>query len=412
MPRQTKRAKFDLRLMYIIIFFHALAITLTEKFLPIYLEVIGISLGSIGLIYAFSVFASGFTRLPIGAIADFYSKKLLIILSLSLVPIYIIGVRMGGTTQHFIWLKILIAVVNAVFWTSLAGLFLDKIKASTVGRDIAMRHIVGAVAGAAAGLGAGFLIDLLGFTNLFSFALIVSFVPILLSLFLKENGQSRKMPSFKEAREEYRQILSTKGFLVLLAFGLIISAVNIIWVVYTPIYLSNNIGLSTSFIGILFAVTEMGKIISHYPRGKMTDKFHAKWLIVPGFFLMWVSGYIFLQLKDFIGLVISRTFVWVGADLVWQPSLVRVSEMAPAKMHAGANALYHSVAHIGMGLAALVGAYMVETIGIRATMLYFINTLLIFGALSLFFHKYMRWKYGYYYKRHHIHIKPLFDSEH
>ncbi len=376
------------------------------------MDAVGVSLASIAVVYALSYFVLGFVRLPAGAFADFYSKKLLLLASLMGVPIYIYGMTLASTAQHFILLKILFAAIFGLFWTPLMGIFLDKVRAGAVGSELAKRSVVAAVAGALAGLGAGVFIDSFGFISLFRLALIISFVPILLGFLVTEEKMKRRFPSFKETEQEYREIILTKGFLLLLAFGLIQSAVFAVWLIYTPIYLSNNIGLSMSMIGLLFAINSAASIPIHIPRGKLTDKFHAKWLIIPGFFLAWFSGYAFLRMKDFIGLVVSRYGVRLGLDLIWSPSAARVAEMTTKEKHAGASALFYSLGNFGAGFAALVAGYMISFVGVRSTLSYFINVLLIFGFAAFLFHKYMRWKYRFHYKRHHLlHLRPLYGSE-
>lgn len=392
----------DLRHIYLIVFFYSLTIALTNTFLPIYMSLLGISFSSIGIIYAISAFASGMTRFTAGPIADFYSKKWLIFASLLGLPLYIYGIRLASIPQEFIFLKIFMAIIGGIFWTAIMGLFLDKIKMGTVGTNIAKRHIWGAVGSAVAGLGAGVLIDLIGFKNMFLVAELISFVPLSLTILLSEKSNNKRMPTLMDAEQEYKDVLTKKGFILLLSFGLMQSAATIIWVIYMPIYLSESIGLTASLIGVLFFANSIGKMFFHIPRGKLIDKFHAKWLIIPGFFIAWISGTIFLLIKNFIGLILFKFGFWMGNDFVWQASISRVSEMTSKKKHAGAVGLYYALTQFGMGISALVAGYMVKYIGIRKTMLYFTSSLFIFGILAWMVHKHLTWRYGNYYRRHHL----------
>lgn len=407
MPRQTVRERADLTLMLSIVFLFGLTMGLVNTFLPIYMNFVGVSLAGIGVVYALGIFTDGFSRLFTGPFGDFYSKKLLILGALAIVPPYIYGITLAQTTSHFILLKIVYSFIVGVFWTALMGLYLDKIPMRHTGRQIAKRHVFSGLAAAIAGFSAGFLINLLGFIRLYQIALVISFLPIFLTLALSERSSKRHMPSFLEAKQEYKDILLTKGALLLISFGLVQASVHIVWNTYTPLYLE-QIGMSLPLIGILLAGMSVGKILVHVPRGIIIDKFHAKWMIIPGFFIAWISGFIFLEVRSFVSLLASRFGVWLGADFIWQPSIARLSEMTPKQKHAGAIGLFYSIAFIGAGFATLLASYLVGMLGIRATMEYFLAALLIYGTLLLFFNKALRWKYGYHYKRHHLlHIKPL-----
>ena len=90
------------------------------------------------------------------------------------------------------------------------------------------------------------------------------------------------------------------------------------------------------------------------PLGRLSDKFHSKWLIIPGFILLGLSMKLFFVYNHFLSYVIAAGGVSVGLLAIGRPIYVRLAEMTPDSKHGKALALFEA---ISWGLAAIVLFY-------------------------------------------------------
>jgi MFS family permease len=132
----------------------------------------------------------------------------------------------------------------------------------------------------------GYILDRLGFSILYSFAIAIM-IPVFIVIALQ-------LPTIKTTHASKASILqlATK-FMAHRRFRLVF-IVNFIlqffyaWmVIYTPIYLHRIVHLPWDTIGIIFSIMLVAFIILQYPLGKLTDKFHIeKHLMILGLVIM------------------------------------------------------------------------------------------------------------------------------
>jgi len=113
------------------------------------------------------------------------------------------------------------------------------------------------------------------------------------------------------------------------------------------------------------AFMQLTSMVMNYPIGKMVDKFPSKYLIIPGFFLVWLSGYFFLVFKDFTKLAIARATMGVGYNFTWMPLGARLSHLTPKKEHGATTGLFRAGCAITVGITTIFAGYLAEIYGIK-----------------------------------------------
>ena len=365
----------------------ALSFYLVASFLPIYLDLQGVSLTSIGLIFAFAAMVAGVLRFPIGTFTDKMGRRPLILLGAIGYPIFGIGVALASTTNQFITLKILIELFAAIFWTAYWAYLYDTIHRGKEGREISFSYIFVGTGAIIAPLFGGYIISQYGFSLLFYLAAIVGFVNLIFISFAVKEKPVKNTETIKQLEEdllkEYTDIINIKKFRIYLTIGVLHNIIWAIWWVYMPIHLS-NIGIGIMQIGFILALARLSDIVLAYPLGKLIDKVPSKYLIIPGFLLIWISGYAFLLSKQFIGLAASRMSMSAGYLFNWQPLMARLSHLTPRKEHGGTIGLFRAGCAIAIGLATITAGYFDNIYRIPAV-LWVVSSFALVIAISLIF---------------------------
>lgn len=387
----------------------ALAFTLVSSFLPIYLDLQGISLINIGLVFAFGAMIAGILRFPVGTITDRVGRKPLMLIGAIGYPLFAIGVILSHNTAQFVSVKLLIEIFGALFWTAFWAYIYDTLRRGHEGRDISYAKIILGGGSALAPFIGGLIIAYYGFTHLFYLAAAVGLVNILFVwLILREREKSTHEAISKLEKDmikEYKHIINIRKFRTYLMIGVLHNIVWVIWWVYMPIYLK-NIGFGFQQIGIMLSGVHILYILSMYPIGKAIDKFPSKYLIIPGFLIVWASGYLFLIAKDFIGYAASRWVMSIGYEMEWDPLIARLSHLTPRKEHGGTIGLFRAGTAVAAGITTIGAGYLSEIYGIK-TVLFGASSFAFVVAMMLIFVKTGLRKRGRHLAHKHHALKPL-----
>jgi predicted MFS family arabinose efflux permease len=90
-------------------------------------------------------------------------------------------------------------------------------------------------------------------------------------------------------------------------------------VIYSPLYLTNKLGLSWESVGFIFSIMLIPFILFQYPAGRIVDKFsNERALIAAGFLIIGVSTLIFslIGVVPFVVLALILFLTRVGASIV------------------------------------------------------------------------------------------------
>ncbi len=348
------------------------SLSLATSFLPIYLDTLGISLTSIGLIFAVAAIAAGIIRFPLGNFVDKHGKKPLLLLGAIGYPIFAIGLSFAWQTSHFVLLKLFVDLFAAVFWVAFWAYLFNILTRGEEGRQLGMRNFASGVGLVLAPLLAGIIIQNYGFITLFYLSAIISSISLFIILLIREPKTERIE---KDMFEEYQSLIHKQKFRFILLVAVLHNIVWAIWYIYMPIYLK-GLGLSMALIGGLISVNYLAYTLNSYPIGKMVDKFHSYYLIIPGFFIVSMMGYVFLQVSSYVYLVLSRAVMGFGMNIEWNPLVARLTHLTPKKEHGSSAGLFRAATGITVGVTSLAGGYFAELYGVGT---------LLFGAVILAF---------------------------
>ena len=366
-----------------------LSFALVANFLPIYLDSMGISLVNIGLVFAFGAMIAGIIRFPIGTMADRVGRRPLMLIGAIGYPLFALGVIFSSTTAHFIGMKLVVEVFGALFWIAFWAYIYDTIKSGKEGKEMAHANMIIGIGNVIAPFIGGLIIAYYGFTHLFYLAAFIGVLNIVFISFVVKDYGKKSHETLeqleKDVAYEYKHLINMHKFRTLATIGVLHNIAWCIWYVYMPIYL-RSIGISIQSIGVLLSITYLVSMLTQYPIGKAIDKFPSKYIIIPGFFLVWASGYAFLLFKDFVGFTITRATMGIGFNMEWNPLIARISHLTPRKEHGGTTGLFRAANAITVGLVTIFAGYLADIYTIKVV-LWGASTFALLVALFLFFVK-------------------------
>jgi len=340
---------------------------LTGALLSIYLADRGIGLASIGLIFAVGPILAGLFRIPFGYVVDCLGRKKFILIGATGAPLFAIGLIFASQTQHFMLLNIMVTLLSAIFWTAFSAHLFDVISKGKEGLGLAGRNVTLFAASALAPILAGFIANKYGFTKLFMIGAAIAASAILLILTIKDDATCQRM-SFKAIKKEYKHILKIKDMKAIAAVIFAVDFIFVFWSIFIPIWLQQN-GLSLEAIGAILSINMVVGAALQIPIGKAIDKHPARDVLIPGFLLFWIGGFLFFAFESFFSYLAARIVLGIGSDAAYWPAVSVLAKVTPKKEHGGVVALIFGISTVISGIAALIGGFLTDKFGIAPVLI-------------------------------------------
>ena len=351
-------------LLAIVLMFNiSFGVTLTTSLFSLYLDKVGISLAGIGLIFAIGALIASIVRLIVGACTDHMGRKKFIIVGAIGYVVFIISIIFSQTTSQFATVNLLAELSGALFWTATNAYFFDILRRGKEGIEMGTRNTALYASSALAPLIGGLVVKNFGFNFLFIASGLIVFAGLLLALTLKETITKTSRVGLREFEKEYRDIFKIKGFKTVTSIIFISNFIWTFWYIYMPIYLS-NLGMSIDKIGLILTVMLGAGAVLQKPMGRLIDSKPAKYILIPGFFLIWLGGFFFFAFKNFASYMIGRAILGVGVDASYWPAIGVCAKLTKKRSHGGSWALMTTGAAIAYGIAALAGGFLTQAFGI------------------------------------------------
>ena len=137
----------------------------------------------------------------------------------------------------------------------------------------------------------GFILDRLGFSALYGFAVVIM-IPVFIVAALQLPTIKSTHPSKANILELAKKFLAHKRFRLVFLVNFILQFFYAWMIIYAPIYLHTAAHIPWDTLGIVFAIMLSAFVILEYPLGKIADKIHAeKHLMILGLFLMGLATF-------------------------------------------------------------------------------------------------------------------------
>lgn len=355
--------------------------------LPLYAESLGASGVGLGLIFAVFAIAYAISTPIFGRLSDRKGRKPILTIGLLLYAVISVGLAWADNVYLLVALR---------FLQGIAGGMILPIAQAYVG-DLAPQGEEGKWMGYAnaaffSGFGfgplmGGVLAEHLGmdvaFFTMGGLNLLAFFIAI---IFLPEVGQQKLAAS---TNLSFRAMSGSRVMLGLISFRLALTLGRSIFLTFIPIFAAIGLGLRTSLIGVLLAVSTLLLSILGVPSGRIADRFSRRGLIVLGCVISSIY-LVLLPLADSFWTLLTLAALGSVGGAIAVPAASAIVVAEGRKYGMGSTiAVFSMSLSIGMSIGPILGGAIVDFSGINAAF-YFgaVVTLVGAGLFSLFTRSY------------------------
>jgi DHA1 family multidrug resistance protein-like MFS transporter len=332
-------------------------------FLPIYLQVLGISSMDIGIIFSSYTIGLLLARYPAGYLNDMCGGKWVMVGGMSLFSVSLLAMLLAKTTTIFCFLRFVQGTGSGLYSVS-AITYLSTFTAYRTRGEVLgsfdMFSRLGVVMGPAVG---GFLLALYDFKA--SIVVGAFFSLLVIPILAKKVENIRPQPQRKEKRELLCTILpkvkKVSPFIVLIFCSMIsmvaLSSIQLV----LPLFLKNEMEIPVYQIGLIMTVGPLCIALTALLYGKLSDAFGRKLFISWGL-ISYAALFLFLTIVSKIGLVeIFITFVIMsGAGALFPPLVSAVSELVKRESRGKGMALFGMFNGMGNLIGPIIVGFFLE----------------------------------------------------
>ena len=384
-----------MKLTYFHSFFISFSLALVSVFLPLYFYINNINLESIGIIFAVSIFVRQLVKLLSGYYSLKINKKYILNLAFLLFIICNIILIYTIKLEILYFRSTLYGIAAGILWPTLLSIHWLNTPSNKLSYYNAKRSFfryTGLILAPAIG---GLIVYFYDFNLLFKISTyLLGFNFIINNKYDFSNKSIHKKTTFIK---EYREIFRTQGFKLLSLLNSIRAIYEVLFMTFILIVLK-NIGLTFTQITLFITLSYVFVLPFQSKIGYMSDKFHSKYLLIPGFLISGLSLIIFSQSDTLTLLFLSTVGILVSSLMLARPMYVRLSEITKNKVSEGI-ALLDTISYSSSAILLVVFSNLSKYVDLKLIIQDIGIFVTIVGIILIMFHRKLFWKTKNYKKR-------------
>jgi len=360
--------------------------------LPFLVKEMGLSYSQAGFLVTVRVAANLLVNIPAGMLVDIIGKKgLLMALALIAtgVPYFLVGV-----SHNFFWVALFMAFVGVgnYLWHPAAISTLSEKYPDKRGFAIAIHAIGPNIGESVAPLLVGVLLLYLSWRNVLFLNLIPGIVIALILwkfLFGKLNSrtQSKKGLSAKEYLAGMKKMAQNPSILALVLVAGMRSMTQQGLHTFLPIYLTNDLGLSSAVAGLYLSVTQTAGMIGTPIAGSISDQNGRKRVLTAGLFstsiVLVILAYFQLAWLFITGLAFLGFFLYAVRPVIW----AWVLDLSPKELGGSAVSFFSGSQSLLSSLSPVICGFIADRWGILAAFYFLAGTVFVANLIVLTIHE-------------------------
>ena len=356
--------------------------------LPFLVKEMGLSYSQAGFLVTVRVAANLLVNIPAGMLVDIIGKKgLLMALALIAtgVPYFLVGV-----SHNFFWVALFMAFVGVgnYLWHPAAISTLSEKYPDKRGFAIAIHAIGPNIGESVAPLLVGVLLLYLSWRNVLFLNLIPGIVIALILwkfLFGKLNSrtQSKKGLSAKEYLAGMKKMAQNPSILALVLVAGMRSMTQQGLHTFLPIYLTNDLGLSSAVAGLYLSVTQTAGMIGTPIAGSISDQNGRKRVLTAGLFstsiVLVILAYFQLAWLFITGLAFLGFFLYAVRPVIW----AWVLDLSPKELGGSAVSFFSGSQSLLSSLSPVICGFIADRWGILAAFYFLAGTVFVANLIVM-----------------------------
>lgn len=336
---------------------------------PLYLESLSASEMEIGLVVSLASVAATALMLPSGLLIDRIGKKRMLLMSvvLSAAPPAIMASM--GDWRMVAPFYMVFNVAFSFFVPARMAMIAESATPQNRATLFGLMNMAWPISGIVAPTLSGYIVDSFGWGLSFYVAGGIMVVSLLPTLLLSE-GESVPLEASDKPRDGSLLDPRYLGFIVLFfVFQLAMTtgqgSVNTV----LPIFLKNQMGLSTSYIGLFFTGSSVLTLVTQVPSGWLADRYGRKRLIVacvapiPLLYAVWPL------IDDWVVLLVLNSVAFGLWSMTWPATLALLSDHVPPELRGSAFGVRMTGVRLGFTVGPLIAGYLYSAKGSMAPFL-------------------------------------------
>lgn len=334
---------------------------IVQPLFPLYLRNLSATEMEIGLVVSLAGFAAVVLMLPSGLLMDRIGKKRMLLLSVILgavPPFFIVSINDWMRVVPFF---MLFSASFSFFAPARMAMIADNARPEKGATIFGLMNIAWPIAGIFGPFMSGYIVENFGWGYPFFTSGVIMSASVLPTLMLRE----RAFHSSEDAETTRKTSLTDRRYLptLLLFFAFHLAMTTGLGGVNTilPIFLQDQLGLSTFLIGLFFTGSSFLTLFTQIPSGLLADRYGRKRLTVaciafiPIFFGVWPF------IDNWVTLLVLYSVAMGFWSMTWPATLALLSDSVPPELRGSAFGVRMTGVRLGFTIGPLISGYLYST---------------------------------------------------
>jgi MFS transporter, DHA1 family, multidrug resistance protein len=353
------------------IFMDMMVYTLVIPVLPSYSMKLGADTVTIGVIYgAFSV-ALLFSGIPVGILSDRWGRRLFMMLGMLTLAAANLVFAVSDNVGVLIVARLIQGVSGAATWSSGLAMLADTFGPEERGQRLGFAMSVmsaGTLLGPAFG---GIIYDNLGYAATFIIPSVLAFV-VGISFFLVRDPGPRTAPA--PFRQRLSPIFDAPAMFLVIAFIIVVSSATYgVLEPYMPVYMYGTFSATPTAIGLAFAALSLLSIVIQPIVGKLYDSRGGSVLIAAGLITSAVIVAVVTAMPSFLITAAVFSLLGISMGFALTPMLPLLSDLYGGEGESNSRGLvygiYNTLFSLGLAIGPFAGGVLIAGITFPNTLL-------------------------------------------
>jgi MFS family permease len=330
---------------------------------PLYLENLGASEIEIGMVISTASIAATILMFPSGLLIDRVGKKRMLLASvvLSAVPLILMAsVKNWLTVTPF---YMLFNAAFSLFIPSRMAMIAESATQRNRATLFGMMNLAWPISGIIAPTLSGYIVEKYGWALPFYIASSIMAVSILPTLMLRERDDPMVVVTEEKRESSLRDPRYLRFMALFFAFHLAMTTGQGFVNTILPLFLKNEMALSTSTIGLFFTGSSVLTLITQYPSGWLADRYGRKKLILVCIAPIPILYGVWPFVGNWIVLLVLYSVSFGLWSMTWPASLALLSDFVPAELRGSAFGVRMTGVRLGFTIGPLFAGYLYSTMG-------------------------------------------------
>jgi len=356
--------------------------------LPFLVKELGLTYSQAGFLITIRAVANLLVNIPAGILVDLIGRKALL-MALALlatgVPYFLVGV-----SHTFFWVALFMAFVGVgnYLWHPAAISTLSEKFPDKRGFAISIHAIGPNIGESAAPLFVGILLLYFSWRNV----LFINLIPGIVIAFilwkflfgkLQSRAQSKAGLSAKEYLSGLKEMARNPSILALVFVAGMRSMTQQGLHTFLPIYLTNDLGLSSAVAGLYLSITQTAGMIGTPVAGSLSDHAGRKRVLTAGLFstsiVLLVLAYFRLTWLFVTSLAVLGFFLYAVRPVIW----AWVLDLGPKKLGGSMVSFFSGAQSLLSSLSPVICGFIADRFGILAAFYFLAGTVFIANLVVL-----------------------------